>query len=69
MKLIAHRAGDLAASTDPGPKTGKSFSTNLRFGSLWHELRDVRQRAFAIVAIVVEELDERGLALGLRHLA
>ena len=52
-----------AASTEPGPSTGNSFSTTLSFGSLPISVDHVVERALAVAAIVVEELHEGDVAL------
>ena len=52
-----------AASTEPWPSTGNSFSTTFSLGSDLHQLEHVGHRAFAVAAIVVEEFDEGDVAV------
>ena len=52
-----------AASTEPGPSTGNSFSTTFSFGIGFHQLHHVGHGAFAIAAIVVEEFDHGDIAV------
>ena len=62
-QLIAHRARDLRRLDRPRSENRIVLENELQVRVVLHELRDVRQRAFAIVAIVVEELDQRRAAL------
>ena len=50
------------ASTESGPRTGKSFSTTRSFGSPLISVCTIGERAFAVAAIVVEELDQGDVA-------
>ncbi len=60
-----------AASTEPGPSTGNSLSTTRSLPSPFMISVRSDERALAVAAIVIEELDQRDVALRIadRHLA
>jgi hypothetical protein len=60
--LHAHGDATCAASTEPWLSTGNSFSTTFSLGSV-SSVEHVGHRAFAVAAIVVEELDEGDIAV------
>src|SRR5580704_5874984 len=62
-QLIARGAGHLRRLDRAWPQNRIILENQLEIGIVLHELCDVRQRAFAIVAIVVEEFDQRRAAL------
>ena len=62
-QLIARGARHLRRLDRPRPEHRIILEDELQVRIVLHELRDVRKRALAIVAIVIEELDQRRGAL------
>ena len=62
--LVARRRGDPGGLDRAGPEHREILEDELEVGVVLHQLGDVGQRALAVMAVVVEELDERRSALG-----
>ena len=58
-QLVARRGRDLGRLDRAGPEHGEVLEHDLQVRIVLDKLGDVGHRAFAVVAVVVEELDER----------
>ncbi len=56
-----------AASTESGPRIGKSFEHHAKLGIRFDQLGDRIHRLLAVAAVVVEEFDERDVAARIAH--
>ena len=64
-QLVARGAGDLRRLDRARPEDGEVLEDDLEIGVVLHQLGDVGQGPFAVVAVVVEELDQRRAAVGI----